>query len=275
MMKKLFLMFVLNIVSTPVFAMYWGCNDLTTTEMEKAKSVLQAAQEIVLLDYHNTPHIIKYEDIDETLYDADNFGHVRLFEINTHEAIVGANELFVRDKEGKKYQNLGLIIGCQPPSINYVKEINPDLSFITLKDQYFKIKEKYEKCSTDIEYEKAKDYDENHIRSFDIRIEHSAITDCYIDVAYELFDVFHPNNPQEYKDNLLNFIKYYNNVMFDAYKGMDGYLGGSIISDYVSVHVLFMTKKIVGEYIKQTGSAGDFIEEIKHDETTEVTEFDN
>lgn len=256
MIKKLFLLLILSVMSTPVWAMYWGCNDLTTEEMEKAKSVLKAAQEIVLLDYSNTPHIILYKDIQEKLYNADNFGMVRLFEIEKYQKICGANELFVRLKDENKYQNLGLIIGCEAPTINFVREINQDLSFMTLKDQYFAIKEKYEKCS-----DVSVPYDEKNIRSIDIRRNLYAQIDCYKAVAYELFDVFHPKNPQPYKDNLTKFLQSYSLVLADKYEAMDGYVTGSIIADYIAGSLFEMTKKIVQDYIYETGIAGDFIEE--------------
>lgn len=256
MMKKLFLLLILSVISAPSWAQYWGCNDLTTEEMEKAKSVLKAAQEIVLLDYSNIPHIISYEDIEETLYNADNFGMVKLFEIKKYQNTCGANELFVRLKDENKYQNLGILIGCEAPTIKFVREINQDLSFITLKDQYFSIKEKYEKCS-----DVSVPYDKENIRSIDIRRNLYAQIDCYKAVAYELFDVFHPKDPQRYKDNLTNFLQSYSLVLDDKYDAMDNYVTGSIIADYITSSLFETTKKIVQDYIYETGIAGNFIEE--------------
>jgi hypothetical protein len=68
-------------MATSSYAMYWGCNNLTKEDVEKAKSVLKEAQEIVLLSYPYIPNIIKYDDIKETLYDAGNDGFVKMFKI--------------------------------------------------------------------------------------------------------------------------------------------------------------------------------------------------
>ena len=62
MMKKFFLLFICCVMSTSSYAMYWGCNNLTKEEVEKAKSVLKEAQEIVLLSYPKAK-IVKFEDI--------------------------------------------------------------------------------------------------------------------------------------------------------------------------------------------------------------------
>ena len=252
MMKKFFLLFVMCVIATPSYAIYWGCNDLTKEEVEKAKSVLKEAQEIVLLSYPYTPNIIKYDDIKETLYDADNNGFVKMFEVHNF-GVYGANDLFVRFNDKEKYQNLGIIIECEAPSIDFVKEINPDLSFITLKDKYFKIKEKYESC------EDVKDDDGEYIKNADIRQRLDNVTDCYVNVAFELFDIFHPSNSQKYKDNLRNFIQYYANVKRDIYSGMEGHVTGTIMADYVTSDVYSITKELVYSYIEKTGDAGDFI----------------
>ena len=247
MMKKFFLLFVLCVMSVPSYAIYWGCNNLTKEEVEKAKSVLKEAQEIVLLSYPNIPNIIKYDDIKETLYDADNNGLVKMFEVHNF-GVYGANDLFVRFNDKEKYQNLGMIIECEAPSIDFVKEINPDLSFITLKDKYFKIDEIY---------------DEEYIKNADVRQRLSDVTDCYVNVAFDLFDVFHPSNSQKYKDNLRNFIQYYANVQRDIYSGMEGHVTGTIIADYVTASVYSMVKNTVNSYIEETGEAGDFIEQVE------------
>ena len=252
MMKKFFLLFVMCVIATPSYAIYWGCNDLTKEEVEKAKSVLKEAQEIVLLSYPYTPNIIKYDDIKETLYDADNNGFVKMFEVHNF-GVYGANDLFVRFNDKEKYQNLGIIIECEAPSIDFVKEINPDLSFITLKDKYFKIKEKYESC------EDVKDDDGEYIKNADIRQRLDNVTDCYVNVAFELFDIFHPSNSQKYKDNLRNFIQYYANVKRDIYSGMEGHVTGTIMADYITSDVYSITKELVYSYIEKTGDAGDFI----------------
>ena len=252
MMKKFFLLFVMCVIATPSYAIYWGCNDLTKEQVEKAKSVLKEAQEIVLLSYPYTPNIIKYDDIKETLYDADNNGFVKMFEVHNF-GVYGANDLFVRFNDKEKYQNLGIIIECEAPSIDFVKEINPDLSFITLKDKYFKIKEKYESC------EDVKDDDGEYIKNADIRQRLDNVTDCYVNVAFELFDIFHPSNSQKYKDNLRNFIQYYANVKRDIYSGMEGHVTGTIMADYVTSDVYSITKELVYSYIEKTGDAGDFI----------------
>ena len=252
MIKKFFLLFVMCVIATPSYAIYWGCNDLTKEEVEKAKSVLKEAQEIVLLSYPYTPNIIKYDDIKETLYDADNNGLVKMFEVHNF-GVYGANDLFVRFNDKEKYQNLGIIIECEAPSIDFVKEINPDLSFITLKDKYFKIKEKYESC------EDVKDDDGEYIKNADTRQRLDNVTDCYVNVAFELFDIFHPSNSQKYKDNLRNFIQYYANVKRDIYSGMEGHVTGTIMADYVTSDVYSITKELVYSYIEKTGDAGDFI----------------
>ena len=259
MMKKFFLLFVFCVMATSSYAMYWGCNNLTKEEVEKAKSVLKEAQEIVLLSYPYTPNIIKYDDIKETLYDAGNDGFVKMFKVHNF-GVYGANDLFVRFNDKEKYQNLGIIIECEAPLIDFVKEINPDLSFITLKDKYFKIKERYESC------ENVKDdeiYDEEYIKNADVRQRLSDVVDCYVNVAFELFDTFHPSNSQKYKDNLQNFIQYYANVQRDIYSGMEGHVTGTIIADYVSASVYSMVKDTVNSYIEETGEAGDFIEQVE------------
>lgn len=259
MMKKFFLLFFCCVMGTHCFADELGCDNITNEEMEKAKSVLKEAQEIVLLSYPNIPNIIKYDDIKETLYDADNNGLVKMFEVHNF-GVYGANDLFVRFNDKEKYQNLGIIIECEAPLIDFVKEINPDLSFITLKDKYFKIKERYESC------ENVKDdeiYDEEYIKNADVRQRLSDVTDCYVNVAFELFDVFHPSNSQKYKDNLRNFIQYYANVQRDIYSGMEGHVTGTIIADYVTANVYSMVKDTVNSYIKETGEAGDFIEQVE------------
>lgn len=259
MMKKFFLFLFFCMMSSPTYAIYWGCNDLTKEEAEKAKSVLKEAQEIVLLSYPNTPNIIKFVDIKETLYDADNYGKVLMFKINKF-GVYGANDIFVRFNNNEKYQNLGIMIGCKAPTIDFVKEINKDLSFKTLKDQYFEIKEKYENCENMRDDE---NYDEELIRNVDIRQRLNNVIDCYMDVAFELFDMFHPSNSQKYKDNLRYFIQYYANVKRDIYSGMEGHITGTIVADSVTSDVYSMTKKIVYSYIEEVGEAGEFIENVK------------
>lgn len=256
MMKKFFLFFVFCIMAIPSYAMYWGCNNLTKKEMEKAKSVLKEAQEIVLLSHPNIPNIIKYDNIKETLYDTDNNGFVKMFKVHNF-GVYGANDIFVRFNNKEKYQNLGIIIDCEAPTIDFVKELNPDLSFITLKDRYFKIKERYESCENVKEDE---NYDEEYMKNAGVRQRLSDVTDCYVDVAFELFDTFHPSDSQKYKDNLQNFIQYYANVKRDIYSGMEGHIIGTIVADYVTTDIYSMTKKIVYSYIEETGDVGDFVE---------------
>ena len=129
-----------------------------------------------------------------------------------------------------------------------------------MKDKYLKIKERYESC------ENVKDdeiYDEEYIKNADVRQRLSDVIDCYVNVAFELFDTFHPSNSQKYKDNLQNFIQYYANVQRDIYSGMEGYVTGTIIADYVSANVYSMVKNTVNRYIEKTGEAGDFIEKVE------------
>ena len=154
MMKKFFLLFVCCVMAIPSYAMYWGCNNLTKEEIEKAKSVLKEAQEIVLLSYPYTPNIIKYDDIKETTYNADNNGFVKMFEVHNF-GVYGANDLFVRFNDKEKYQNLGLIIECEAPLIDFVKEINQDLSFITntIDENFRSIQKQVEQLKLNMSFE--------------------------------------------------------------------------------------------------------------------------
>ena len=60
---------------------------------------------------------------------------------------------------------------------------------------------------------------------------------------------------------MTKFLQSYSLVLADKYEAMDGYVTGSIIADYIAGSLFEMTKKIVQDYIYETGIAGDFIEE--------------
>ena len=109
--------------------------------MEKAKSVLKGAQEIVLLSYPKAK-IIKFEDIifNENISEKDEY-HKFIIEDKEY----GANYLFVRLSENTKYLNLGLFIGCEFMSSFDVMNIRED-RMMDVKHSVQSAEEKFNLC---------------------------------------------------------------------------------------------------------------------------------
>ena len=241
MMKKFFLLFVLCVMSVPSYAIYWGCNDLTKEEMEKAKSVLKEAQEIVLLSYPKAK-IVKFEDItfNEQFLENDEY---RKFIIEDKE--YGANYLFVRLAENTKYLNLGLFIGCEFMSSFDVIDIRED-RVVEVKHSVESAEEKFKQCdekrfSAD---EKINEYDDL-VNSIEKK------TECYKSALFEFFDAVHPSNSYDYKKSFDDMIEKYRIVRKNMYYIQDDYMPPVSVGTSIAADVKEFVKKEVKDYFDE------------------------
>ncbi len=243
MMKKFFLLLSFILISFSVFADEWGCDNITKEEMEKAKSVLEAAQEIVLLSYPETK-VVKFDDIEYKEEIKQNY-ESRKFFIN--DAEVDVSSLFVRFTENTKYLNLGLFIGCDFTSAFDVKEINED-GKVEIKHSVKKAKEMYKACSVQ-DFSDGKEVDINFP---------DILTDilykkvgCYRAALFEFFDAAHPVHSYEYKKAFDDFIAAYKIVRRNIYYIQDGYIPDIYSENRVAGRVLEHVKQIIQDYFDE------------------------
>ena len=241
MMKKFFLLFVLCVMSVPSYAIYWGCNDLTKEEMEKAKSVLKEAQEIVLLSYPKAK-IVKFEDItfNEQFLENDEY---RKFIIEDKE--YGANYLFVRLVENTKYLNLGLFIGCEFMSSFDVIDIRED-RVVEVKHSVKTAEEKFKQCD-----EKRFSADEKINEYDDLVNTIEKKTECYKSALFEFFDAVHPSNSYDYKKSFDDMIEKYRIVRKNMYYIQDDYMPPISVGTSIAADVKEFVKKEVKDYFDE------------------------
>ena len=240
-MKKFFLLFVLCVMSVPSYAIYWGCNDLTKEEMEKAKSVLKEAQEIVLLSYPKAK-IVKFEDItfNEQFLENDEY---RKFIIEDKE--YGANYLFVRLVENTKYLNLGLFIGCEFMSSFDVIDIRED-RVVEVKHSVKTAEEKFKQCD-----EKRFSADEKINEYDDLVNTIEKKTECYKSALFEFFDAVHPSNSYDYKKSFDDVIEKYRIVRKNMYYIQDDYMPPISVGTSIAADVKEFVKKEVKDYFDE------------------------
>ncbi|MBQ8750190.1 MAG: hypothetical protein IJZ30_00955 [Alphaproteobacteria bacterium] len=241
MMKKFFLLFVLCVMGTHCFADELGCDNITNEEMEKAKSVLKEAQEIVLLSYPKAK-IVKFEDIifNEQFLENDEY---RKFIIEDKE--YGANYLFVRLAENTKYLNLGLFIGCEFMSSFDVMNIRED-RVVEVKHSVKTAEEKFKQCdekrfSAD---EKINEYDDL-VNSIEKK------TECYKSALFEFFDAVHPSNSYDYKKSFDDMIEKYRIVRKNMYYIQDEYMPPISVGTSIAADVKEFVKKEVKDYFEE------------------------
>jgi hypothetical protein len=83
-------------------------------------------------------------------------------------------------------------------------------------------------------------------------------TDCYEEVAYEIFATFHPNEYLSYKENFDNYIAYLSKVLNDIYYPIETVNTGSITADYISTKRLTQIRALVKLYLDEIGHITKF-----------------
>ena len=241
MMKKFFLFFVFCIMANHCLADELGCDNITNEEMEKAKSVLKGAQEIVLLSYPKAK-IIKFEDIifKENISEKDEY---RKFIIEDTE--YGANYLFVRLAENTKYLNLGLFIGCEFMSSFDVMNIRED-RVVDVKHSVQSAEEKFNQCNTKrfSADEKINEYDDL-VNTIEKK------TQCYKNALFEFFDAVHPTNSYDYKKSFDDMVEKYRVVRKNMYYIQDDYMPPIGVGALIAADVKEFVKKEVKDYFDE------------------------
>ena len=218
--------------------------------MDKAKEVLQKAKEIWVFSDKKLVQI-SYDDIkyEVTLNPEDV--DIRKFYIDD-VFYGGADEFFVRFNDNEKYQNLAFIINCHPNSVEIIKELDENRNYQTLRERFFNILEKYRTCSK--------------IHSTETSISTRQVLDnrikCYINTANDLFDAFHPTNPQLFKDNLLLFVENYSKVLDDTYNQLDIKNNNSLTADFITAKKEHFISNLVYEYIEESGDTIGYIDKL-------------
>lgn len=243
MTRKLFLLLLGIFTTFSAIADEWGCDNITAEEMEKAKSVLKAAQEIVLLDHLKTK-VIKFDDIVYKEEFGENYEY-RSFGVDGRQ--LSARDLFVRFAENTKYLNLGLFIGCEFTSVFDVKEIKEDGN-VEVKHSLENAKKIYDKCSVqDFSDGKEVDIDSPDILTDIISKE----IDCYKAALFEFFDTVHPVYSYKYKKAFDDFIASYKMVRTNVYFIQDGYFPDIYFENRAASKVLDHVKQIVKDYFDE------------------------
>lgn len=125
----------------------------------------------------------------------------------------------------------------------------------TLYNQFLQIKANFKQCD-DLE----KDYYIEHAdnRALKIREKIYYQTNCYEEVAYEIFATFHPKEYFSYKENFDNYQNSLTKVLNDAYYPIETGNTGSIIADYVSTKRLLLIRTLVKLYLDEVGHITGF-----------------
>lgn len=249
-MRIIFYSLIFMLISTTAQALNWGCSNVTEKEMNKAKEVLQKAKEIWVFSDKKLVQI-SYDDIkyEVTLNPEDV--DIRKFYIDDI-FYGGADEFFVRFNDNEKYQNLAFIINCHPNSVEIIKELDENRNYQTLRERFFNILEKYHTCSK--------------IHSTETSINTRQLLNnrikCYINTANDLFDAFHPTNPQLFKDNLLLFVENYSKVLDDIYNQLDIKNNNSLTADFITAKKEHFISNLVYEYIEESGDTIGYIDKF-------------